>query len=107
MLSEELKSKLALQVQTWGEDGKVADTVMQHVLNIALAEPQNEHDVRAYCENNMLSTALVEWYNKFLDYLADHADEGKAAPAFPTDVLETARRFRDALNMFLEQYDAN
>ena len=109
MMNEELSAKLAAKVDGWTSQEKVPAAVAGLVLEIAKTEPQAERDVRVYCEEHMLSTALVEWYNKFVDYLAKQQEtpaENEAPAKFPGDVLDTARRFRDALNLFLEQYDA-
>lgn len=107
MLSNDMKVKLAQRVEAWALEANASQTIASHVLNIASSDPQSEHDVRSYCEQNMLSTALVEWYNKFVDYLAnsENSPAEDPKPTLPDDVLETARRFRDALNLFLEKYD--
>ena len=107
MLSEEMNAKLAVKIDAWTAAENVPAKVSELVLDIAKSDPQAERDIYKYCEEHMLSTALVEWYNKFVDFLAKQEEEPEQeTPAgFPGDIIDTARRFRDALNLFLEKYD--
>ena len=107
MLSEEMVAKLAVKVDAWVSAEGISRVIADRVLDIAVTDPQEERDVRKYCEDHMLSSALVDWYNKFLDFLAKQSDTAADDPGevSPEELIETARKFRDALNLFLEKYD--
>lgn len=104
MLSEDKIALLGQKVSEWGQAENVPANIQSMVLTLGSENPQTDEEYDRVLTENLWSPAVLDWYEKFTNYLAQQR-EPSAAPQ--PDLLLSLRTLRQLLDQIIEQVEQN
>ena len=69
MLSKEKLAALEANIDAWATEQGVPQTVIDLVYEMAQDNPRTQEEKIKCCQQHLWSTELIEWYDRFVDYL--------------------------------------